>query len=305
MASPYGKARVIVLARDARKIVGPAGESLAELLDKSGVEYELLVIRALSEAAETAHRAAREGRYLVAAGDDLLIHEVVNGMLGEDLQADSEFVLGVIPGPRRSEFTRTFGLTADVADAVSHLDGEPYFGVDAGKVEFTWKGRRTVRCFVNMAEVGIGAGIARRSNALRPVLGRGGELLAFWASLARFRPSRADIRLDKRSVDLQLCNLIVANGQFFREGMRLAPKAHPSDGRFDALVMKGTKRDYVAALTQARKGDHVPHPSIREYMAARVEVSGERPMEVHADGKFLGHTPAVFEIVPNAFRLKI
>lgn len=305
MGSPYGKAHVIGLASTVRRITGPAGESLEELLGASGVDFDLRTGRNHQQVHELARRAAAEGKYLVAAGDDRLIHEVVNGMLGEDPQSDSGYVLAVIPGQRRSNFTRTFGLPEKAADAVAQLGGEPYFAVDVGKVTLSWKGRSLVRCFVNMAEVGIGAGIVRRAARYPAYLGRGGDLLSFWASLLRFKPQRAQIALDKRSLDMAVCNVIVANGQFFRDGMRIAPKAHPSDGRFDSLVMKGTKRDYIAALTKSRKGDHVPDPSIREYMAEKVEVRSERPLEVQADEKFLGHTPAVFEIVPNAFKLKI
>lgn len=275
------------------------------MLGAGGIEYELRVCRNYAQAFEAARNAAGRSRYFVAVGGDRLIHEVINGILGEDPQPDSGFVLAVVPAGRRSDFTRTFGLPADPADAVQHLGGEPYFAVDAGKVAFRLKGRRAVRCYLNLAEVGLGAGIVRRAAQMPSFLGRGAELLGFWASLAQYRPVQTQIDLEKRSLDVELCNLVVANGQFFRDGMRIAPKAHPCDGKFDVLVMKGTKQQYVAALTKARKGDHVPDPSIREYMAARVEVSSERPLEIQADGKFLGHTPATFEIVPNALRLKI
>jgi diacylglycerol kinase family enzyme len=87
--------------------------------------------------------------------------------------------------------------------------------------------------------------------------------------------------------------------------MKIAPKAHPGDGKFDVLVQKGTKRDYIYGITKVFKGEHVPHPSIKEYMAARVEVETDVPLQVEADGEILGKTKAIFEILPDALRLKI
>ncbi|MGI8427554.1 MAG: diacylglycerol/lipid kinase family protein [Actinomycetota bacterium] len=302
-SSPYGTPSVITLRRNEPR--GPNGETLTDLLSSTGIDYELHVASNLEHAARLAIDAAQQGRYLVAAGNDRLIHEVVNGMLGADPRPGSDFLLAIIPGASGSDYSKTFGLPTDPADAVTHLAGEPYFGVDAGRISFAGNGDRKTCCFVNLAEIGFGGATQRRAGRLPGFMGRGAELLGFWATLTMFRPGPTRIALDDRLYEGRLCNLIVANGQFFRTGMRMAPRAHPADGRFDALIMKGTKRDYVAALSKAQKGGHVPTSSIKEYLAAKVEVSSEAPLEIQADGKFLGFTPAEFEIIPNAFRLKI
>jgi len=252
-----------------------------------------------------AGEAAQKGHYLVAAGGDRLIHEIVNGMLGTDPQPGSDFLLAIVPGASGSDFAKTFGLPTDPVDAVGHLAGEPYFGVDVGRINYTDGAADKTCCFVNLAEIGLGGGTARRTDRLPSLFGRAGGLLGFWFALALFKPVDAVIALDDRLYEGNLCNLVVANGQFYRGGMRMAPRAHPADGTFDALIMKGTKRDYVAALSKVQKGNHVPSSSIKEYLAAGVEVACERRLELQADGKFLGFTPAKFRIIKNAFRLKI
>lgn len=111
--------------------------------------------------------------------------------------------------------------------------------------------------------------------------------------------------MDRRTYEGPLTNVVVANGQFFRDGIRFAVKAHPGDGKFDVLIQKGTKRDYVEVMTKSFKGEHLPSKVIKEYMAAHVEVETPVPLSVEADGRFEGLTPATFEIVHNAYRLKI
>jgi diacylglycerol kinase family enzyme len=53
------------------------------------------------------------------------------------------------------------------------------------------------------------------------------------------------------------------------------------------------------------RGEHLPHPDIRLAKRAKVSVSGPVPLLVEADGEVLGHTPATFEVLPAALRLKV
>ena len=52
--------------------------------------------------------------------------------------------------------------------------------------------------------------------------------------------------------------VVIANGQFYGGGLRVAPRAIPSDGMLDVLVGEGTKRDALRALKKMPMGDHVP-----------------------------------------------
>ena len=53
------------------------------------------------------------------------------------------------------------------------------------------------------------------------------------------------------------------------------------------------------------KGEHVPHPDIEEAKRARVSVKADRDLLIEADGEVLGHSPATFEVLRDALRLKI
>jgi len=276
------------------------------LLDDAGIEgYEIKSASRPSGVSELAKLAVGEGhRFLVAVGGDPIIHHVVNGMLAA--QDHSDLCLAIIPGNSKNDFIKTFGLPVKVEDSIGHLKGEEYFAVDVGLITCQTRQGPSASYFVNLAEAGLGGEIFRNAAAMPAALSRVGELIAFWLSLARFKTRSAVVSLDHRDYEGDLTNLIVANGQFFREGLRLAPRAHPADGRFDCLLMIGGKADYVSALSRAQKGDHVPSPAIREYMSSKVEVrGGVGTLPIQADGVAIGRSPATFEIVPNAFRLKL
>lgn len=306
MTSPFGKAIVIANPFAGKGRLGRGREVLEELLRETGIEFELRPTERRGQAAELAREAIGEGhRFLVAAGGDGTIHEVVNGMMGESGPLNPEAVLGIISAGSGSDFIRTFGLPSEPADAVRHLPGDNLYRIDVGRVAHTVGGETRTEYFPNIAEAGLGGEVVRRAEGLPRSLGRVRYLLSFWIALGLSRSTEGRVLLDDRVYEGRITNLVVANAQFFGGGMRIAPKANPADGRFDVLVQSGSKADYVAGITKVFKGEHLPSPAIKEYYAKRVEVRSERPLRVEADGEVLGVTPAVFEIVPGAVNLKI
>ncbi|MGH2709284.1 MAG: diacylglycerol/lipid kinase family protein [Actinomycetota bacterium] len=306
MGSSFGKAFVIANALAGKGAVGRDPKRFEQLLSEAGLEFELSLTERPRHAVELARRAIDEGySYLVAVGGDGTVHEVVNGMMGESAPRNPEAVLGVVSAGSGSDFIRTFGLPDDPAHAIEHLKGDGLFPIDLGRVTFHRDGGQETRYFPNIAEAGLGAEVVRRAARLPRKLGQVRYLIGFWMTLGPFKPVQGRVVCDKRTHEGRITNLVVANCQFFGGGMRVAPKAHPNDGRFDVLIQIGRKRDYISALTKVYRGDHIPSPVIKEYYAKRVEVTTDHPLRVEADGELLGLTPATFEIVPNALRLKI
>ncbi len=70
-------------------------------------------------------------------------------------------------------------------------------------------------------------------------------------------------------------------------------------------VYTGPRSDSFTLLPRMFQGEHVPHPRIEEYRSKRLRIESDRPLRVEADGVSLGHTPATFEVVPNAVRLLV
>lgn len=286
--------------------MGRDPEGFGQILASSGIEFDLYLTERRGHAAQIARDSIEAGsRFVVAVGGDGTIHEVVNGMMGEGGPVNPEAVLGVVSAGSGADFIRTFGLPAQPEYAVQHLRGDNVFDIDVGKVTY-YRDRASRReYFPNIAEAGFGADVAARAVRLPRRLGRLRYLASFFLTLGTFSIRPARLLLDDRTYEGPITNLVVANCQFLGGGMRIAPKAVPDDGRFDVLVIHGTKKDYVYNSKKVFSGEHLPSPVIKEYYASRVEITAERPLRIEADGEILGFTPAVFEIVPKALRLKI
>ncbi len=102
-----------------------------------------------------------------------------------------------------------------------------------------------------------------------------------------------------------VCNVLVANGQFFGGGMQVAPRALPADGYFNVQSWGGRVLDVVRASRLLRTGRHLERSDMREWRSATVTVDAPRPLTVEADGELLGTTPAHFEVLAGILRLKV
>jgi diacylglycerol kinase (ATP) len=306
VTSPFGPLLLICNARAGR---GGAQRALPEVrarLRERGLDHEVVFTSGPGDATTLAREALDSGaRFLVAMGGDGTLHEVLNGMVADDRAVVPEAVLGVVAAGTGCDFVRTFGMPALATHAVAHLDGPESFRIDIGKATIHGAGGDAVKYFANIAQVGLGAEVARLAGRLPGGLGPILYPLSFWVTVARWRAADATVDLVERSYKGRLNTVVVANCQFFGRGMRVAPKAVPTDGLLDVLVDHASKVEQLAALPRVYRGEHLPHPQVLEAKRARVSVAAERPLLVEADGEVLGRTPATFEVLREAVRLKV
>jgi YegS/Rv2252/BmrU family lipid kinase len=299
----------MVLICNQRSGRGGVAKALPEIrkhLEERGLEYEVRTTQHAGHATELAREALDEGKkFLVAVGGDGTIHEVVNGMIENDVAVTPDAVLGIVAAGTGSDFIKTFGIPATPGHAVAHLDGDESFPIDIGKITYTQDGAEVVRYFPNIAEAGIGADTVERAARLPRWLGPTVYFFAFWLVIRKFRSAKVKVDLVDRIHEGTMSNLVVANGQFFGGGMKVAPKAAPTDGLLDIQIHNPRKRESIAIMPKMYKGEHIPHPDIHESKRVRVSIEADRPLRIEADGEVLGFTPATFEILRNAINLKV
>ncbi len=306
MSSPFGPMMLICNSRSGRGGVAKALPEVQEHLRQRGLAYELRYTEGPGHATDLARDALSSGiRFLVAVGGDGTVHEVVNGMIENDRAVNPDAVFGVVAAGTGSDFIKTFGIRALPSAAVAHLDGPNSFPIDIGKIVYTEDGREVTRYFPNIAEAGLGADVVAKAARLPRWLGPTVYLFAFWLTMSKHRPAQVKVDLVDRTYEGPMNNLVVANGQFFGGGMKIAPKAAPTDGLLDVQIEHARKKDAIAMMPKVFKGAHLPHPSVKEAKRVKVSITADRPLLIEADGEVLGHTPATFEVLRDALSLKV
>lgn len=293
--------RPIVIIANSRSGARPLARA-GRVLDEAGLAYRVVPTTGPGHATEAAREALAGGaRFLVAAGGDGTVHEVLNGMLPAAGSLDT--VLGVLPMGSGCDFVRTFGIPRNVTAAARRLTGDWFRDIDVGKLT---SADGQVRYFANIAEAGLGGAVVATAARMRGLPGSVRYFAAFWLTLPVVRHSMVRITPDDEpSFPATAINLVVANCRYYGGGMRISPKSDPADGFLDLLTMSGPKRVSFTTLPAIYLGRHLPHRHITEHRARRIRIEADPPLRIEADGEVLGMTPATFEVVPNALRLRI
>ena len=206
------------------------------------------------------------------------------------------------------DFGRTYGIPTKFEDAVRiALDGKTRT-IDAGRVSFrTWAGDETERWFANVGSVGMSGAVAQRANGMSKSLG--GKATFFYALTRVFlewENTDVTVRFDGQERHGKMHDVIVANGVWHGGGMMLAPDARPDDGVFDVIMIGDVgKADFLTTAPKLYKGKHVGHPKIEVVRTARVEVDAAERLPIELEGEQVGTTPATFEVVPGALRVRV
>ena len=310
MTSPFGPLVLIVNPRAGRGQVDAALPQVENVLRNLELGYRIVRTTHPGHATQAARDALRSGeRFLVAAGGDGTVHEVVNGMISGGRPVAPDAVLGVVAAGSGCDFVRSFGLPGDAVQAARHLAGDGVRAIDVGILTCTEGAPKTkTRYFVNIAEAGLGGAVVARAAGFKG-LGRflGGARYAcgFWLTLPGFRPATVRLDADGQAFAWRAYNVVVANCRFYGGGMQISPKSAPDDCLLDVLVMTGPKSDAFTTLPKVYRGTHLPHRNIAELRAGRVLLDADRPFLIEADGELLGTTPATFGVIPAAIRLKV
>ena len=206
------------------------------------------------------------------------------------------------------DFGRTYGIPTKFDDAVRvALEGE-LRTIDAGRVSYrTWGGEDAVRWFANVGSVGMSGAVAQRANGMSKALG--GKVTFFYALTRVFlewQNTEVTVSLDDGERRGRMHDVVVANGVWHGGGMKLAPDASPSDGLFDVVFIGDVgKVDFLTTAPKIYKGKHVHHPKVEVVRSARVAVDAEEHLPIEVEGEQVGTTPATFEVVPGALRVRV
>jgi len=239
----------------------------------------------------------------VVVGGDGSVNEVVNGVAGR-----SGVELAVIARGTGWDFARSLGLPHKVDDAVAVALRGRTRAIDLGRVTYQpWAGGEAQAWFANVASVGMSGAIAQRANDTSKALG--GKVSYVWATFAVFaswRNTEVTVTADGERRRARMHDVVVANGPFFGGGMKICPDADPADGLFDVLLIGDlTKRDLLLTLPKTFRGKHLPHPKAELLHATTVSVEAPELLPLQLDGEQPGTTPARFETVPQAVRVRV
>ena len=279
--------------------------------------FQTAFTKVRGDASAIASDAARKGiKLIVACGGDGTISEVANGILLSGKDAE----LGILPSGTGGDFRRSLEISAQSRAAARVLREGRTRRIDVGRISFLdHDGAEAMRYFVGVASCGLSTKVIQRVKAGGPdwlpantPKWLGGRI-SFGASLLqtamRTEATRLLVQLDDaRERHLLVATLCIANARYFGGGMKIAPEAKLTDGKFDVVGVGdlGAMKIFTSA-PRVYLGSHLSMPEVSHALARKVTVRpAERDsiVDLEVDGELPGKLPATFQIIPEALRVR-
>jgi diacylglycerol kinase (ATP) len=285
-----GTCRVFVIHNP---ISGRRGGRLRKVLshlEQMGCEFVIHHTSRRGHAQELASQVS-ESEYdrIVVSGGDGTINEVFNGL------APKSPPVAIIPRGTANVLAAEIGLGLNAGEiARTIVEGEARW-VSVGAIN----GHK----FLLMAGVGFDAQVvATVSSKLKRAIGKGAYVLASLQQMIRGNFPRFKVRVD--GVPYDAASVVIANAHYYGGKFVCAPEARLDSPDLQVCLFEHGSRFDVAVYGLALMLGFLPKaPGYRILPATRIEILQPDGAEFQCDGDFIGHTPAVTTVTPQAARL--
>jgi diacylglycerol kinase (ATP) len=260
---------------------------------------KLSVTQAPGDAERFAAEALAHCQYIVAAGGDGTLNEVINGIA----RRGNEICLGLVPLGTGNDFARTIGLPAAVRANLDILASQQTKSVDFVRVE-----NDRTRFFINASSGGFSGLVDEKLNSeMKHNWGALAYIRSAGAALPKLQAYQTEVVFDNReSLSLDLYNVVIGNGRFVASGLPIAPDAELDDGLLDVILIPKRSIPEMALLAaEIILGKHLTNDAIIFRRAKTVAVHSTPELSFNIDGELLGNESARFQIVPQALNFVV
>jgi len=285
--------RICVIFNPAAR--GEKARRFRHQLDAIGSQCALKATTAPDDARRLATEAVADGfDLIVAAGGDGTVNEVLNG-LGDAPDGFARARLGVLPLGTVNVFARELKIPLHIGRAWETLRQGRETRVDLPCVEFTAKGVRQKKYFVQLA----GAGLDARAIELVhwPLKKKIGPLAYVFAGLRAWCEAKSKITARAEGQNFTGELVLVGNGRLYGGPFNIFPGADPRDGLLDVCIFP---RLNWPMMFQCAMGllarQKLPEKRVRRFRGKTFELTAETTTAFELDGEWIGHLPAKFSI---------
>ncbi len=263
-------------------------------LQSKGYKVEVLFTEKKGDAENLAKNAISGSPYfIVAAGGDGTINEVINGVAGTDTP------VAILPMGTTNVLAKELGIPDDVRGAMTVAVRSVPKTVSLGKI--TLRDDHNPRYFVLMAGIGFdGEAVFGINEGLKKISGKGAYIFSGIKTLCRFKPDELTFNVDGKPYSGY--SAIIANAAKYGGNFIITPDAKITDPNLYACIFKGRKSlDILRYAFGVTMGRHLEYKDVVYIKAEHMEILGRAHIQI--DGDYLGMTPATVEIARDALKM--
>ena len=254
-------------------------------------------------AIELAFNAANEKfDYILAAGGDGTLNQVVNGVLLNQPNESTLPTIGIIPLGTGNDFAKMCGLRPDATQLANLLKQNNLRPTDIGKLICQTENKEVnTRYFINVCSMGMGPEVVKRllksERSLGPTLT---YLKAITSTFFTHQPQELVVQTQNWEWRGKTRVLAIANGKSFGNGMYIAPDGLPDDGVFSTFLAGELPLLKFLLYLQMIKGKKkIKDSKIIYDTCTSAEITAPESCAIEAEGEWMGWLPAKIEMQPG------
>ena len=261
------------------------------------------------EAVEIARKAVEENyEYIMSVGGDGTVNEIINGMLSAKNGAQKTKLI-IYPLGTGSDLSRTLNLPHNVEEFISLIRKENIKNIKVIEARFlSNQQQRTKRYFLNIADFGMGAEVAKKLNqSSKKIDGSLSYLVKIFQTLFNYQNKEITVAADDKLLYQGSVNtVIIANGNYFGGGIKIAPEADLFSDKLNLVLLKDfSKVGIILNLIKGYRGNHLDHYLVESYLVENIKIKAAEKVELELDGESVGRTDAEFKIAKKEISILI
>jgi diacylglycerol kinase (ATP) len=242
--------------------------------------------------------------YVLAAGGDGTLNQVLNGILQNQKVTDSP-AIGIIPLGTGNDFARTCGIRPDASQISNLLSKSDPLLTDVGTIGCSDDaGKEIIKYFINACSIGMGPEVVKRltksDRSLGPLIT---YIKAITATFFTHQPQEVVIEAKHWAWHGKMRVAAVANGQSFGNAMFIAPNASPDDGVFSTFIAGDLSLlKFLLSLQKIKAKTKVKDNLIFYNDCTSIQISAPEPCPIEAEGELMGWLPMKIEMLPKKIK---
>lgn len=250
-------------------------------------QYKGHAFEIAKEINEAAHKD-KEQTCIIAIGGDGTVHEVLNGVMGNDF-----VTLGVIKAGSGNDFSRTYRVFnyPEELQQFLHIPNKELH--DCGMVEF-----QQPRAFVNNCGIGFDAFVAELTNdskvkkRLNQIgLGKLSYVYYVIIGLMKFKPFElVTIQNGEKQTFHKVWFATLCNQPYFGGGMKISPNSKTNDGKLELTVVHNLSRiKLLLVFGTVFLGKHLRFREVTQMTGQHFQIQYNTQLFCHTDGETVEH----------------
>lgn len=290
----YMNSLIIIISNPAaRKSSLGKIQQASELLRQKGFSPEILLTEKSGDATRLARDAvSKKPFFIVAAGGDGTINEVINGI------AHADTPLAILPLGTTNVLAKELSIPENIPGALEAALTRTPKSASLGKIELR---SGPPRYFCLMAGIGFdGKAVHDINLSIKKISGKIAYIISGITNFLNYDPAEFSLNIDGRSYSGY--SAIIGKASRYGGNFKVTPDADIASPVLYTAIFKGRKRrDLLGYVAGVLRGTHLKRNDVAYTESSTIEILGSAHIQI--DGDYLGTAPAKVAVEKDVLRI--